>query len=117
MEHLAYQQHFEPGGADRELLRYAGAEPLELAPGDRRVLVPVKREVQSSADGSLTEAVFPLLRTVSAVSSLAEIQSRSRVGACTGPDLQAEAVEQQSFGVFLFEHAKPMPTSRASWGR
>ena len=50
---------FEPGGAARELLRYAGAEPLELAPGDR-VLVPVKREVQSSADGSLTEAVFPV---------------------------------------------------------
>ena len=48
----------EPGGTDRELLRYSGAEPLELAPGDG-VLVPVEREVQSSADGSLTEAVFP----------------------------------------------------------
>ena len=36
---------FEPGGADRELLRYSGAEPLELAPGDG-VLVPVEREVQ-----------------------------------------------------------------------
>ena len=50
---------FEPGGTDRELLRYSGAEPLELAPGDG-VLVPVEREVQSSADGSLTEAVFPV---------------------------------------------------------
>ena len=33
---------FEPGGTDRELLRYSGAEPLELAPGDG-VLVPVER--------------------------------------------------------------------------
>ena len=49
---------FEPGGADRELLRYSG--PLELAPGDG-VLVPVEREVQSSADISLTEAVFPVV--------------------------------------------------------
>ena len=42
----------EPGGTDRELLTYSGAtgaEPLELAPGDG-VLVPVEREVQSSAD-------------------------------------------------------------------
>ena len=53
----------EPGGTDRELLRYSGAEPLELAPGDG-VLVPVEREVQSSADGSLTEAVFPGRRGV-----------------------------------------------------
>ena len=56
----------EPGGTDRELLRYSGAEPLELAPGDG-VLVPVEREVQSSADGSLTEAVFPVDCGVEAV--------------------------------------------------
>ena len=55
----------EPGGADRELLRYSGAEPLELA-----VLVPVEREVQSSADGSLTEAVFPVDCGVEAVPGL-----------------------------------------------
>ena len=60
---------FEPGGADRELLRYCGAEPLELAPGDG-VLVPVEREVQSSADGSLTEAVFPVDCGVEAVPGL-----------------------------------------------
>ena len=34
----------EPGGTDRELLRYSGAEPLELAPG-HGVLVLVEREV------------------------------------------------------------------------
>ena len=55
---------FEPGGTDRELLRYSGAEPLEL------VLVPVEREVQSSADGSLTEAVFPVDCGVEAVPGL-----------------------------------------------
>ena len=60
---------FEPGGTDRELLRYSGAEPLELAPGDG-VLVPVEREVQSSADGSLTEAVFPVDCGVEAVPGL-----------------------------------------------
>ena len=60
---------FEPGGADRELLRYSGAEPLELAPGNG-VLVPVEREVQSSADGSLTEAVFPVDCGVEAVPGL-----------------------------------------------
>ena len=59
----------EPGGTDRELLRYSGAEPLELAPGDG-VLVPVEREVQSSADGSLTEAVFPVDCGVEAVPGL-----------------------------------------------
>ena len=50
-------------------LRYSGAEPLELAPGDG-VLVPVEREVQSSADGSLTEAVFPVDCGVEAVPGL-----------------------------------------------
>ena len=60
---------FEPGGTDRELLRHSGAEPLELAPGDG-VLVPVEREVQSSADSSLTEAVFPVDCAVEAVPSL-----------------------------------------------
>ena len=50
---------FEPGGA----------EPLELAPGDG-VLVPVEREVQSSTDGSLTEAVFPVDCGVEAVPGL-----------------------------------------------
>ena len=60
---------FEPGGTDRELLRYSGAEALELAPGDG-VLVPVEREVQSSADGSLTEAVFPVDCGVEAVPGL-----------------------------------------------
>ena len=60
---------FEPGSADRELLRYSGAEPVELAPGDG-VLVPVEREVQSSADGSLTEAVFPVDCGVEAVPGL-----------------------------------------------
>ena len=60
---------FEPGGTDRELLRYSGAEPLELAPGDG-VLVPVEREVQSSADGSLTEAVFLVDCGVEAVPGL-----------------------------------------------
>ena len=59
----------ESGGTDRELLRYSGAEPLELAPGDG-VLVPVEREVQSSADGSLTEAVFPVDCGVEAVPGL-----------------------------------------------
>ena len=51
----------EPGGTDRELLNYSGAEPLEL--------VPVEREVQSSADG-LTEAVFPVDCGVEAVPGL-----------------------------------------------
>ena len=60
---------FEPGGTDRELLRYSGAEPLELAPGDG-VLVPVEREVQASADGSLTEAVFPVDCGIEAVPGL-----------------------------------------------
>ena len=60
----------EPGGTDRELLsRYSGAEPLELAPGDG-VLVPIEREVQSSADGSLTEAVCPVDCGVEAVPGL-----------------------------------------------
>ena len=59
----------EPGGTDRELLRYSGAEPLELAPGDG-VLVPVEREVQSSADGSLTEAFFLVDCGVEAVPAL-----------------------------------------------
>ena len=58
---------FEPGGTDRELLRCSGA--LELAPGDG-VLVPVEREVQSSSDGSLTEAVFPVDCGVEAVPGL-----------------------------------------------
>ena len=50
-------------------MRYSGAEPLELAPGDG-VLVPVEREVQSSADGSLMEAVFPVDCGVEAVPGL-----------------------------------------------
>ena len=57
------------GAPRRELLRYSGAEPLELAPGDG-VLVSVEREVQSSADGSLTEAVFPVDCGVEAVPGL-----------------------------------------------
>ena len=60
---------FEPGGTDRALLRYSGAEPKELAPGDG-VLVPVELEVQSSADGSLTEAVFSVDCGVEAVPGL-----------------------------------------------
>ena len=59
----------EPGGIERELLRYSGAEALELAPGDG-VLVPVQQEVHSSADGSLTEAVFPVDCGVEAVPGL-----------------------------------------------
>ena len=38
---------FEPGGTDRELLRYSGAEPLELAPGDPASVFPVDCEHRS----------------------------------------------------------------------
>ena len=43
----------EPGGEDREFLRFDGEESLELAPGDG-VLVPVRRGAKTSADDSLS---------------------------------------------------------------
>ena len=52
----------EPGGEDREFLRFDGEESLELAPGDG-VLVPVRRD----ADGSLSEIVLPVECSVEAV--------------------------------------------------
>ena len=49
---------FEPGGGDRQLLRYDAAEPAVVSPGDG-LLVPV-RDPETYLDGSLCEAVLPI---------------------------------------------------------
>ena len=50
---------FEPGGGDRQLLRYDAAEPAVVSPGDG-LLVPVRRDPETYLDGSLCEAVLPI---------------------------------------------------------
>ena len=49
----------EPGGDDRQLLRYDGDEALSLEVGDG-VLIPVRRDGASACNGSLGEGVFPV---------------------------------------------------------
>ena len=49
----------EPGGGDRQLLRYDAVEPAVVSPGDG-LLVPVRRDPETYLDGSLCEAVLPI---------------------------------------------------------
>ncbi|CAK9002134.1 Retrovirus-related Pol polyprotein from transposon 412 [Includes: Protease [Durusdinium trenchii] len=57
---------FETGGDQRQLLRFAGEEPVVLAPGDG-ALVPVTRDFAQVIDGSLCEGVLPIEGPVEAV--------------------------------------------------
>ncbi|CAK9017668.1 Pro-Pol polyprotein, partial [Durusdinium trenchii] len=57
---------FETGGDQRQLLHFAGEEPVVLAPGDG-ALVPVTRDFAQVIDGSLCEGVLPIEGPVEAV--------------------------------------------------